>query len=187
MLVRSEFKNNERNGYGTWTKDGNVYVGTVNNGIPDGKGEFTWSNGKKYTGEWNNGQPNGVGTMTYKDGSVYEGNVLQGIKHGKGVLKLVNGDTYDGYWNNNKKEGQIMISGLGKATIMTTWKDNKIVSVDERAKYSIINFISNNEQNEAPFNPNNNMEDNEQKIGAEIDDQNDLNKKQDSKEDNPPA
>lgn len=37
-------------------------------GIMNGQGTMTWSDGKKYVGEFKDGFPKGHGTMTYPDG-----------------------------------------------------------------------------------------------------------------------
>jgi hypothetical protein len=89
--------------------DGGVYIGTVTNGVPDGKGYFKdadgmqyegevhqgqrtgladgmFPKGNRYKGEWKNGKPDGVGTMTYMLGGAYEGEWKDGRRHGKGVM-----------------------------------------------------------------------------------------------------
>ena len=37
----------------------------------DGKGFFTWPDGRKYEGEYLNDKKHGVGVFTFKDGRVY--------------------------------------------------------------------------------------------------------------------
>ena len=54
------------NGVWRWFKNGNdktngKYVGEISNGLPNGQGTLTYSNGTKYVGEWMDGKPNGQG------------------------------------------------------------------------------------------------------------------------------
>jgi hypothetical protein len=39
------------------------YVGTFKNGLPDGKGKYTWKNGDYYYGDWKKGQKDGKGQL----------------------------------------------------------------------------------------------------------------------------
>jgi hypothetical protein len=87
--------------------DGGTYIGTVSNGVPDGKGYFKdadgsqyegevrmgqrtgvadgmFPKGDRYQGEWKNGKPDGIGRMTYMLGGAYEGEWKNGRRHGKG-------------------------------------------------------------------------------------------------------
>lgn len=88
---------------------GSTYIGTVSNGVPDGKGYFKdadgmqyegevrmgrrtgvadgmFPKGDRYQGEWKDGKPDGIGKMTYMLGGVYEGEWKNGQRHGKGVM-----------------------------------------------------------------------------------------------------
>ena len=44
----------------------------------EGKGTFTWSDGRKYTGEYVNDQKHGQGTFEWPDGRKYIGEWNQG-------------------------------------------------------------------------------------------------------------
>tara|TARA_B100000242_G_scaffold214871_1_gene156693 strand:+ start:1322 stop:2107 length:786 start_codon:yes stop_codon:yes gene_type:complete len=56
-------------------------------GLPNGQGTFTHSNGSRYTGEWTNGTfdgqkvffPDGEGTIFFPDGNQYTGNLYCGF------------------------------------------------------------------------------------------------------------
>lgn len=88
---------------------GVTYIGTVTNGVPDGKGYFKdadgtqyegevrmgqrtgmaealFANGNRYKGEWKDGKPDGNGTMTYMLGGSYEGRWKQGMRDGRGTM-----------------------------------------------------------------------------------------------------
>lgn len=41
------------------------YVGMFKNGLPDGKGKYTYKNGNAYSGKWSNGLKNGKGKFKY--------------------------------------------------------------------------------------------------------------------------
>lgn len=65
--------NGEINGYAEITyADGNVYIGTVKNGVRDGSGTFKWMSGTteiaSYNGEWKQGVMSGSGTYYYTAG-----------------------------------------------------------------------------------------------------------------------
>lgn len=59
-----ECRDSLANGKGS-AKGEDSYVGTFKNGLPDGKGTYTYKNGDVYSGEWNNGLKNGKGKFKY--------------------------------------------------------------------------------------------------------------------------
>ena len=75
------------------------YVGEYKDGIPNGQGTITWSDGRKYVGEFKDGKKHGQGTYTWSDGGKYVGEFKDGEfwngteydKNGKFLYKLVNG------------------------------------------------------------------------------------------------
>jgi hypothetical protein len=89
--------------------DGGTYIGTVTNGVPDGKGYFKdadgmqyegevhmghrtgvaeglFRNGDRYKGQWKDGKPDGTGTMTYMVGGAFEGRWTGGVPDGRGTM-----------------------------------------------------------------------------------------------------
>lgn len=46
------------------------YEGQFREGIPHGKGTYTWSNGDYYEGQWEKGKMEGRGKMVYKDSTI---------------------------------------------------------------------------------------------------------------------
>ena len=60
------------------------YEGERLNGIPHGKGIFTFPNGARYEGQVINGKPNGFGINLFANGDRYEGEYLNGKSHGQG-------------------------------------------------------------------------------------------------------
>jgi hypothetical protein len=46
-------------------KGTDTYEGRFSNGLPDGKGKYTWADGRIYEGSWSEGMREGQGTMIY--------------------------------------------------------------------------------------------------------------------------
>jgi DNA polymerase III epsilon subunit family exonuclease len=132
------FVNGELNGHGTqifspsgeWK--GDKYIGEFVNGIREGLGTYTWSNGTTYAGQWLAGKMHGNGTKKMADGSIdtgifndglleglgtrvwktdndleerYEGSFKNGLRHGRGLHLFSNGDRYDGDWAEDLRSG----------------------------------------------------------------------------------
>ena len=55
----------KHNCFGSIYVDLGTYVGEWQNGKPNGKGTFTYTNGNKYVGEYKNYKRNGQGTYTF--------------------------------------------------------------------------------------------------------------------------
>jgi hypothetical protein len=93
------------------------YVGTINNGVPDGTGVNNYPNGDVYEGEWQDGKHHGQGTKTWaidnkdivlagealaKAKYFYEGEWAENKINGKGILKNQNGEIiFEGEWKDN--------------------------------------------------------------------------------------
>ena len=54
------------------------YVGEIENGLPNGQGTYTWSDGRKCVGEYKDGKPNGQGIFTDPNGTMYVGKYRYG-------------------------------------------------------------------------------------------------------------
>ena len=85
----------KRNGKWEWYKSGNEkndgkYEGEVENGLPNGQGTTTWSNGEKFVGKFKNGEKHGQGTLITNDGDKYVGEWKNG-KEWNGVIYKKNG------------------------------------------------------------------------------------------------
>ena len=88
---------------------GGQYIGTVTNGVPDGRGYFKdadgmqyegevhmgrregmaeglFRNGDRYKGQWKDGKPDGIGTMIYMVGGAFEGRWREGDPDGRGIM-----------------------------------------------------------------------------------------------------
>lgn len=67
-----------------------------------GKGTFTWPDGRKYVGEYIEDRKEGFGIFTFKDGRIYEGEWLNGKQHGRGLFKKKN-ISREGVWENGER------------------------------------------------------------------------------------
>ena len=61
---RGDCKDGLANGKGA-AKGTDSYVGHFKNGLPEGKGRYTYQNGNTFDGYWSNGLKNGKGEFTY--------------------------------------------------------------------------------------------------------------------------
>jgi serine/threonine protein kinase len=95
------------------------YTGDIKDGIPDGNGVYTSSNGS-YDGEWKNGLPNGQGTIIQKNSTdrEYTGGFVDGKFEGTGVLKRSDGSRLEGEFKNNMGNGRMI-----EYTPVNTWDD----------------------------------------------------------------
>ena len=67
-----------------------------------GKGVFTWADGRRYEGEFYHGLLHGRGSFTWPDGSSYTGEWQNNLPHGKGVYVWPDGTRLDGEWEEGK-------------------------------------------------------------------------------------
>ena len=77
------------------------YEGEYKNGKFDGKGSFTFSDGRRYEGQFKNGEKHGKGSFTFPDGRKYVGE-YDGVTNCQGTMIFENGHKYEGEWKNNK-------------------------------------------------------------------------------------
>jgi hypothetical protein len=83
-----------------------TYSGDCRNGLANGRGVAQGID--KYYGQFRDGLPHGKGTYTWQDGTYYEGQWQYGMKEGKG--KLVSKDSsLSGYWRSDKYVGEKLV------------------------------------------------------------------------------
>ena len=88
LKFEGDIVNGVPNGQGTLThSDGYEYVGELKDGLRNGQGTFTSLKGFNYVGEWKDNFPNGQGTQTWSDGRINKGEWKDG--------KIWNGTQYD--------------------------------------------------------------------------------------------
>lgn len=83
-----------------------IYIGKCKKGLAHGKGDAFGVD--SYSGRFANGLPNGKGTYTWADGSIYTGGWMAGKLHGEGtlIIKLDERDSIvDGLWDKDKYMG----------------------------------------------------------------------------------
>lgn len=91
------------------------YTGATKDGIPNGKGKMTYSDGSVYEGDWLNGERNGKGRIIWANGDIYEGTWKDDKQNGKGVKSWVDGRLYEGEYKDGLKSG----------TGTMTWPDGR--------------------------------------------------------------
>lgn len=82
-------------------KNGDVYIGTYQNGKRSGSGRFYFANGDMYYGNWDADQIHGFGRYYYSSGISFEGNFNYGKRHGKGKLQKRDGEVEIYRYENN--------------------------------------------------------------------------------------
>ena len=120
-------KDNGDQGYfenGDEDKDRN-YVGEIENGLPNGQGTYTWSDGRKCVGEYKDGKPNGQGIFTDPNGTMYVGKYKDGKKHGQGTYIKPEGRKYVGEWKDGERWNETLYDKEGKiiGKFMNGWFD----------------------------------------------------------------
>ena len=68
----------------------------------DGKGTFSWGDGRSYTGDYKNDQKHGYGIYIWPDGRRFEGMWQDGKQNGEGKFISKDGSIKEGCWKNGK-------------------------------------------------------------------------------------
>lgn len=68
----------------------------------NGKGTFTWTDGRKYIGDYIEDKKHGQGTFEWPDGRKYIGGWKNGKQHGNGTFYSANGQKKQGEWINGQ-------------------------------------------------------------------------------------
>jgi hypothetical protein len=69
-------------------------------------GDKMFANGDVFTGSLFNGVMHGYGFYQYVDGAVYEGEMHRGQRHGLGTYQSSNGERYIGHFKHNQRDGR---------------------------------------------------------------------------------
>ena len=85
--------------------DGSVYIGTLRDGVPDGKGYFSDRNGNQYEGDVRMGERTGSGEAHYHNGNRYKGSFRNGKRDGTGFMTYALGGSYEGGWKDDQRSG----------------------------------------------------------------------------------
>ncbi|KAF8700679.1 hypothetical protein HU200_034028 [Digitaria exilis] len=85
---------------------GGTYRGRCQEGVPEGKGRLTFSDGSFYDGLWRFGKRSGLGTLFYSNGDVYHGTWRDDLIHGKGWYYFHSGDRWFANFWKGKANGE---------------------------------------------------------------------------------
>lgn len=99
--------------------NGDRYQGAFAQGKIEGRGTWTSAKGSTYSGEWRDGKRHGVGTYQWDHGSAYAGDWFYDRRHGMGKLTWPSGDRFEGEFRNNKYYAGKFYTAGGKQLICT--------------------------------------------------------------------
>ncbi len=128
VVTESCISGNCKNGTGSMQYQTGIYEGTWQNGLRNGQGKYTWTNGDVYQGTWLNDNRHGYGEYVWHDGSKYKGNYSVGVRSGYGIYYYTNGNIYEGTWQNNLKHGIANLYFKESANIGGKYINNEYVS-----------------------------------------------------------
>ena len=74
----------------------------------------------------------GKGVFSWPDGRKYEGEYLENRKHGYGEFQWPDGSCYKGYWRDDKQHGRGILVNQDGVGIVTKWNMGKIELRDRR-------------------------------------------------------
>jgi endonuclease YncB( thermonuclease family) len=86
-------------------RDG-AYTGEIFRGVPHGRGDWTFTDGRRFIGGFKRGYFHGYVDATFSDGSTYVGNYHRNLRHGYGTVTKIDGSTYVGNFSSDKRHGQ---------------------------------------------------------------------------------
>lgn len=106
--------------------NGDVYVGGVVNGLPNGIGTYTLASGQVYHGEMVDGYFHGIGIYVWPEGGSYTGSFVKDAFEGKGMYCYSDGTYYIGDFSGDKRNGQgTLYAADGSVLQSGTFVDNK--------------------------------------------------------------
>lgn len=129
LLTRDDSNSGNSSGgkvtsYVTKTYNDGVYIGQMKDGIRNGQGKFTWTDGAVYEGEWKDDKRTGQGVYTWTSGNVYDGEWKDGKQDGRGKYTWADGNVYDGEWKDGKRSGQGKLIWTSGSVYEGEWKDD---------------------------------------------------------------
>lgn len=104
--------------------NGNVYIGTLEDGYAHGQGEKLLANGDRYIGKFVGGDFV-EGSINFANGSSYKGEAKGSMMHGYGTFQGAN-FSYEGNFNEGEFEGygKAIFTGVGEYEGL--WKENRM-------------------------------------------------------------
>jgi hypothetical protein len=86
--------------------NGDVYIGQLSNGNPDGKGRMDYADNDNnilfYEGQWTHGKHHGHGYKQWMDNVRYEGEWSNGMMHGEGIYHMNEVDILNGRFDEDE-------------------------------------------------------------------------------------
>jgi hypothetical protein len=123
-----QFLNGLREGKGKITfSNGNIYEGLFSRNKMQGEGTMNYGNGDRYTGTWLNDQPSGKGVYAFKTKERYEGDFKNGEFDGYGSMYYPDGASYTGGWKANRKHGNGKLTSPDGRTMAAVWNMGKLI------------------------------------------------------------
>ena len=118
------------NCFGTFSADGDKYVGDWKDNKQHGQGTFTFADGDKYVGEFRDDKFHGQGTYTFADGDKYVGEFRDDKRNGRGTYYALaddefKGDKYVGEFRDDKRHGQGTYTYAGGDKYVGEFRDDK--------------------------------------------------------------
>lgn len=132
---RATFVNGLENGFvdevGVW-RDGKrwSFSGILRDGIKDGRGEESMTDGSKYIGEYRQDKRNGFGKLITSSGIELSGEFVNGLLTGQGVMQAP-AYKYVGEFMNGKLHGEGIIYGANGRTIRATFDRGNLINSSE--------------------------------------------------------
>jgi hypothetical protein len=110
--------------------DGGLYIGTVKNGVPDGKGYFRDADGTQYEGDVHEGRREGYAEALFPRGNRYKGQWKNGCPDGIGTMTYMLGGAYEGQWRAGERDGKGMMTfaGSGRRAEVTFVDGERVVA-----------------------------------------------------------
>lgn len=105
---------------------GSIYIGSLENNIPNGYGELKSKEGFFYQGNFKEGLFDGVGTIIYPNKSKYEGNFSDGEFNGEGSLTRPTGESYEGTFVDGQPHGMGIYFNGDQVERCEYYKGNRI-------------------------------------------------------------
>lgn len=170
-----QFKDSSFNGNGKykWTS-GDYYEGNFLSGSKHGFGKYVSSEGWSYEGNYKIDELHGKGTYIYSDGSKYIGNFENDCEHGYGEITYKNDldgrISYKGSWEYCYPSGKGKMVYANGSTFEGQFKDGKKVE----GKTKIAKFTT--DENYYALVIGNNDYQNKEKLGAAVNDANEISK-----------
>ena len=125
-IIEGIFYNGILNGYGRITlSNGEMLRGDFEKNKLHGLGEYRRKDESIYTGLFSEGYPQGQGKETFKDGSFYEGYYLKGKKK-YGKFQWNDNNKYEGYFENDLFHGKGIYEWSNKKKYEGEWRFGKM-------------------------------------------------------------